>query len=52
MKLMFAVALSISPENDKVRLRRAKVNEKIGKFTSLSEALEGGLSSHAISHHY
>lgn len=34
-------ALLIEPENAKVRLRRAKVNEKIGKFPSLSEALEG-----------
>jgi hypothetical protein len=35
----------IDPQNSKVRLRRAKVNEKIGKFTSLSESLEGTASS-------
>lgn len=34
-------ALLIDAQNSKVRLRRAKVNEKIGKFTSLSESLEG-----------
>ncbi|GHJ87308.1 hypothetical protein NliqN6_3710 [Naganishia liquefaciens] len=33
-------SLTITPDNAKVRLRRAKVNEKIGKYTSLSEALE------------
>ncbi|KAJ9094910.1 hypothetical protein QFC19_007766 [Naganishia cerealis] len=33
-------SLLIDPQNAKVRLRRAKVNEKIGKFTSLSESLE------------
>ncbi|KAJ9122434.1 hypothetical protein QFC22_001859 [Naganishia vaughanmartiniae] len=34
-------SLLIDPQNSKVRLRRAKVNEKIAKFTSLSESLEG-----------